>query len=226
MGSKGKAVYGMSEIIGHAESFIRGLFENEFSGHDFFHSMRVCRTAVRIAETEGADAEETALIALLHDADDIKLSPATHENMDRARAFLEKEGVSEKRIRRILTAISEISFRGTDSIAPSAAEGKCVQDADRLDALGAIGIARTFAYGGSRGRAMYDPDEKPLENMTEAEYRASRSASVNHFYEKLFHLKDLMNTEYGRKLAEKREAFMKEYLSHFYAEWEGNDEED
>lgn len=215
----------MNKLISDAEEFIRALFQNEFSGHDYFHSMRVCKTAVRIAEAEGADPEETALIALLHDADDIKLSPGTHASKDRAAGFLKAEGVREERIARILKAIDEISFRGTDSVSPLTLEGRCVQDADRLDALGAIGIARTFAYGGSHGRAMYDPAEKPQFNMNETEYRARVSTSVNHFYEKLFLLGDMMNTDYGKKLAEKREAFMREYLEHFYAEWEGTDDE-
>lgn len=212
-------------ITERAEAYIRNVFQNEFSGHDFFHSMRVCKTAVRIAREEGADLEETALIALLHDVDDVKLSPATHERKDRAASFLKEEGVEEEKIGRILKAIDEISFRGTDSVTPSTLEGRCAQDADRLDALGAVGIARTFAYGGSRGRVLYDPAEPPALRMDEAAYHARVSTSVNHFYEKLFLLKDLMNTRYAKTLAARREAFMREYLAHFYAEWEGCDDE-
>lgn len=215
----------MNDLIRDAEEFIRALFQNEYSGHDYFHSMRVYKTAMRIAQAEGADAETTALIALLHDADDVKLSPATHEHKDRAAGFLKSKGMEAARIAFILNAIDEISFRGTDSVIPSSVEGRCVQDADRLDALGAIGIARTFAYGGSHGRVMYDPGEQPLINMNAEQYRARVSTSVNHFYEKLFLLKDMMNTHYGKTLARQREAFMRDYLKRFYDEWEGNDDE-
>lgn len=208
-------------IIERAENYIRELFKNDCSGHDYFHSLRVCRTALQLAQEEGADTVETALIALLHDADDVKLSPETHAHKDRAAAFLIKEGLSEEKISRILAAIDQISFRGTDSVVPSTLEGRCVQDADRLDALGAIGIARTFAYGGNHGRAMYDPGEKPCLGMNGESYRARVSTSVNHFYEKLFLLKDMMNTDSAKRLANTREAFMREYLTHFFAEWNG-----
>ena len=161
------------------------------------------------------------LAALLHDVDDVKLSPETYENKDKAVDFLRKHDVSEEMIKSICKIIGEISFRGTDSSAPETIEGKCVQDADRLDALGAVGIARTFAYGGSHNRIIYDPDIKPTADMNAEKYQNHISTSVNHFYEKLFNLKDLMNTDTAKKLAEQREDYMKAYISELLDEWDG-----
>lgn len=161
------------------------------------------------------------LAALLHDVDDVKLSPETYENKDRAVDFLRKHGVPEETINAICKIIGEVSFRGTDSVTPETTEGKCVQDADRLDALGAVGIARTFAYGGSHNRVIYDPDIKPIVNMNADKYQNHISTSINHFYEKLFLLKDLMNTDTAKKLAEQREDYMKAYISEFLDEWDG-----
>ena len=177
--------------------------------------------AVKIAQEEGANQEIVALAALLHDVDDIKLSPETHEHKERAVAFLRQHAVDEVIIQAICTAIDEVSFSGTDSVIPSTLEGMCVQDADRLDALGAVGIARTFAYGGSHGRAMYDPDEPPTLNMSGEEYHSHKSTSLNHFYEKLFLLVDMMNTRSGKELGKAREKYMREYVDEFLDEWNG-----
>ena len=208
-------------IIDDATDYVKNVFRNEFGGHDYFHTLRVYKTATKIAEQENADLTVVGLAALLHDVDDVKLSPETHANKDRTVAFLKKHGASEAMIKSICEIIGEVSFLGTDSVVPKTIEGKCVQDADRLDALGAIGIARAFAYGGSHGRVMHDPDIKPSTNMNATEYRKHVSTTVNHFYEKLFLLKDSMNTDSAKKIAEKRENYMKAYLSEFLSEWEG-----
>lgn len=185
-------------------------------------SMRVYRLAMRIAEQENADMLIVQLAALLHDVDDVKLSPETHDTKKNAVRFMKNSGVDDKVIASVCKIIDEVSFVGTDSVVPSTLEGKCVQDADRLDAIGAIGIARTFAYGGSKGRRIHDPDIKPMTNMNKADYNQNHnSTSINHFYEKLLLLKDMMNTETAKKMAMHRQAVMKEYLVEFMAEWEG-----
>lgn len=143
---------------------------------------------------------------------------------ERAVEFMRGQKVSEETIRKICTIIDEISFKGTDSVQPSTLEGKCVQDADRLDALGAIGIARAFAYGGNHNRAIYDPTSLSKMAMNKEEYQNSQSSSLNHFYEKLFLLEDMMNTQKGRAIAAKRTQYMKRFVDEFLAEWNGLDD--
>lgn len=196
------------DLILDAIDYASALFAGDSGGHDLDHTLRVYRTAVRIAQAEGADREIVALAALLHDVDDRKLSPETCENQGRARFFLHSHDISNEVSQLILGIISQVSFSGGKT--PASLEGKCVQDADRLDAMGAIGIARTFAYGGSKGRRLHDP-----EGM-------DHTTSVQHFYDKLLRLEGLMNTETGRLLARQRHEFMEEFLNRFYAEWEGN----
>ena len=210
-----------ADIIARAEEYVKSLFESEFSGHDYFHTMRVFNMATRIAEGEGAQVSIVQLAALLHDVDDRKLSPQTHENLTNAKEFLSSNGVNEEDIQRICQIIREISFGSNGTDAPSTLEGKCVQDADRLDAIGAMGIARAFAYGGSHGRHMYHPDIKPNLNMTREEYVKSESTTINHFYEKLFKLRGLMNTDMARRIAAERDGYMKEFVNRFMDEWEG-----
>ena len=199
----------MEQLVQNATKFIKEIFQNDFSGHDFFHSMRVYRTAINIAEAEHADLEVVALAALLHDVDDRKLSPMTAEKKENAARFMCSQNVSESEIRQVCQIIDEVSFKGTDSVRP--------------DALGAIGIARTFAYGGSHHRAIHDPELPPRTAMNQAQYYSSNSTSLNHFYEKLFLLEDMMNTETGKAIARKRTQYMQEFVDEFLSEWDGLD---
>ena len=207
------------DIIDRASEYVREKFENEYSGHDWFHTLRVFRTATRIAEAEGADVVTVQFAALLHDVDDRKLSPETYEDKTNARRFLSENSVDEGKIEDICRIIGEISF--AENCVPSTLEGKCVQDADRLDAIGAIGIARAFAYGGNHNRLMYHPDIAPNPNMSKEEYVKSNSTTVNHFYEKLFKLTDMMNTDTAKLIAKERDEYMKAFISEFMDEWEG-----
>ena len=211
----------MQLLIDKTIKFVEEMFKNEYSGHDYFHTMRVYNMALRIANEENADTLIVSLAALLHDVDDIKLSPQTSKNKDNARKFLTDNNIDNKTIDLICQIIDEISYKGSESVSPKTLEGKCVQDADRLDAIGAIGIARAFAYGGNHNRVMHDPNEPPTLNMSENEYRNHVSTTINHFYEKLFNLKDLMNTKTAIKIAEERNRYMKEYIIEFMNEWDG-----
>lgn len=211
----------MQNIIDNALEYVKEVFETDYSGHDFFHTFRVYKMATHIAVKEKANLEIVQLAALLHDVDDIKLSPETHIKKEKARSFLTTNNVDQTILDKICQIIDEISYRGNDSIIPKTLEGKCVQDSDRLDAIGAIGIARAFAYGGNHNRAMHNPDISPKLNMNAEEYNNHISTTINHFYEKLFNLKDLMNTDTAKIIAQDRERYMKEYISEFMDEWEG-----
>ena len=209
-------------IIENAIEYVKQIFANDCSGHDYHHTMRVYRLAVQIANQEKADMLIVQLAALLHDVDDVKLSPETCGMKKNAVDFMKSNCVDNEMIKAVCKIIDEVSFVGTDSVVPSTIEGKCVQDADRLDAMGAIGIARAFAYGGSKGRKIYDPEIKSLVNMSKEEYRQNQnSTSINHFYEKLLLLKDMMNTDAAKRMAEHRQMVMENYLEEFMAEWEG-----
>ncbi len=209
-------------MVESAIEYVKQIFANDYSGHDYYHTMRVYRLAMQIAKQENADMMIVQLVALLHDVDDVKLLPETYTTKKNAVDFMESNGVDNKMIETVCKIIEEISFAGNDSVVPSTVEGKCVQDADRLDAMGAIGIARTFTYGGGKGRKIYDPEIKPLVNMSKEEYRQNQnSTSINHFSEKLLLLKDMMNTETAKKLAKHRQAIMESYLEEFMAEWKG-----
>ena len=209
------------DIIEEAKAFAKGIFAGDASGHDFDHTMRVFHIASRIAKEEGADILTVQLAALLHDVDDHKLSPETSDGKLRAAEFLHSHGVGQERTAHIIKIIDTISFSANKG-APESIEGKCVQDADRLDAIGAIGIARAFAFGGSRGRKMYDPKRPPQLGMNGASYAANTDGcTVNHFYEKLLLLEGMMTTQTGRKLARHRHEFMESFLKEFFAEWNG-----
>ena len=199
----------MEEIIEKAKLFAKDIFAADSSGHDYHHTLRVHALARRLAMEEGADVEKAELAALLHDVDDHKLSPDTAEGKTRAVEFLRNQGVPEEDITAIVRIIDQISF-SRNNLPPDTLEGQCVQDADRLDALGAIGIARTFAFGGSHGRPIHDPAGE------------DKTTSIQHFYEKLLRLKDKMNTPTGRRMAQRRHEFLETYLHEFMEEWEGN----
>ena len=208
-------------ILEDARIYIRNLFASEASGHDYYHMMRVANTASMLAREEKADTFIVELSSLLHDVDDVKIFPETAEGKLNARSFMKKWEMDDATIERIIHIIDQVSFKGTESEVPDSIEGMCVQDADRLDAIGAIGIARAFSYGGNHNRPLYDPEVPPMLDMDEKTYRGRKSHTLNHFYEKLFLLKDMMNTESGRRLAEKRHGFMESFVSEFLEEWNG-----
>ena len=187
-------------MIENAITYVKQIFAADSSGHDYHHTIRVYRLAVEIAKQENADMQIVQLAALLHDVDDAKLSSETYASKRKAVDFMKGNGVDNEIIETVCKIIEEVSFAGNDSVVPSTIEGKCVQDADRLDAIGAIGIARAFAYGGSKGRKIYEPEIKPLINVSKKEYQQNQnSTSINHFYEKLLLLKDMMNTDAAMK---------------------------
>ena len=207
-------------IVDLALEYAKEFFEGEASGHDYFHTYRVFKNAEMLLNNlPEANSEIVLLGAILHDVDDDKISPETHENKDNARKFLEENNYPQDKIDFICKIIGDVSF--SEKVKPESLEGKIVQDADRLDAIGAIGIARTFAYGGNKGRPIYNPDIKPNLSITKKEYKQSNSPTINHFYEKLLLLEGLMNTDIAKELARKRTDFMENYLEQFFAEWNG-----
>lgn len=198
---------------------IERLFAGDCSGHDYWHTVRVYNNALKIAREMECDLDVVALGALLHDVDDPKLFDTM--NYENAKSIMEQAGVAGETINKVVEIISEVSYKGKDSVVPKSMEGKIVQDADRLDALGAIGIARTFAYGGSREIELYNPGIEPKTTLDENSYFTVKSSSVNHFYEKLFRLKDMMNTEIARRIAEERDEYMHQFIEKFMDEWKG-----
>lgn len=209
------------QIVQATKDFVRHSLKQAESGHDWFHIQRVVKNAREIAAGEEVDLFVVELGALLHDIADSKFYNGDETVGPRvAREFLQKQEVKKDIIAHVENIIRFISFKGgNEKQTFSSPELNVVQDADRLDALGAIGIARTFNYGGFKGRPLYDPSIRPNLNMTKDEYKASTAPTVNHFYEKLFLLKNRMNTASGRKLAEKRHQFMEDFLEQFFEEW-------
>lgn len=203
--------------------FVKQQLQNAEGGHDWFHIERVYKNALLIAENEACDLEIVKLGALLHDIADSKFHNGDETVGPKvARKFLEEENVNETTIIHVLNIIENISFKGGNFDKKfNSKELDIVQDADRLDAIGAIGIARTFNYGGFKNRAIYNPNITPNLNMSKEEYKNSDAPTLNHFYEKLLLLKDKMNTESGKKIAQKRHEFMEKFLSQFYSEWDG-----
>lgn len=207
-------------IIAEAESFAKEQLGQDTTGHDWFHTNRVRNMAALIAEMEQADILICTIAALLHDVADEKLNPSKEAGLLKVHNWLSEHLSDEGQIKHIMQIIETMSFSGGGGAPMSTLEGQVVQDADRLDALGAIGITRTMVFSGAKGRPVYDPEITPREESLQKEYRDySKGTAVNHFYEKLLKLKDLMNTAYGRKLAEERHDFMLNFLEQFYKEW-------
>jgi uncharacterized protein len=215
----------MSRWIDATIIHVKKVLSNAEAGHDWFHIERVYRNAMHIAQTMECNLTVVQLAALLHDIADSKF----HEGNEsigplKAKEWMESIGVDAMVINHVVKIIQNISFKGGNfSQDFNSVELQIVQDADRLDAIGAIGIARAFHYGGFKNRLLYDPNVAPVMNMDKETYKKSTAPTINHFYEKLLLLKNRMNTPTGKAMAEKRHAFMEQFLSHFYAEWEGGE---
>lgn len=203
--------------------YVKTRLKHAESGHDWWHIERVWKLANKIAETEKVDKLVVQLGALLHDIADTKFNNGDEMEAEiLVRNVLNENGVSAEIIRHVVDIVNNVSFKGGNVEQQfRSKELDVVQDADRLDAIGAIGIARTFGYGGFKNREMYNPSILPKLDMTKEEYRSSTAPTINHFYEKLLLLKDRMNTETARKMAEHRHRFMEDFLTEFYAEWNG-----
>jgi len=210
-------------IISNTISFVKNELKNAEGGHDWFHIERVYKNTLHFSETEEVNPLIVALGALLHDIADSKFHNGDESiGPKKALAYLKTQEVSEEICIHVVKIIENISFKGGNNAQNfHSKELDVVQDADRLDALGAIGIARTFNYGGFKHRMLYNPEITPNLHMTPTEYKASEAPTINHFYEKLLLLKDRMNTKTGRRIASERHQFMEFFLAQFYSEWEG-----
>ncbi len=214
-----------NKLIQETQRYVREALKNDSSGHDWWHTFRVWRTARKIATEVKADLFLIDLCSLLHDIGDWKLHNGDFMvGANKARDWLKGFSIEPKVIDLICDIILTISYRGSDVLVPKLTlEAQVVQDADRLDAIGAIGIARAFAYGGARGLQIYVPDILPKQHETVEAYLSSHSPTINHFYEKLLLLKDRMNTEYARNIAQAKHDFMVDFLKQFFDEWNAYD---
>jgi uncharacterized protein len=212
-----------AEVIRETISFVKKELRGAEGGHDWWHTERVWKIARTIAAAEPSDLLVVELAALLHDIADSKFNNGNDDlGAEKATAFLLGIGVDENVTGHVGRIVANVSFKGGNvSVGFFSPELAVVQDADRLDAIGAIGIARAFNYGGFKGRALYDPSVKPETGMTKEQYKGSNAPTINHFYEKLLLLKDRMNTATGRKMAEERHRFLEQFLDRFFREWEG-----
>jgi uncharacterized protein len=212
-----------TDIISKTITFVKDKLDNAEAGHDWFHIERVHKNAMLIAQNEVCDVMIVKLGALLHDIADSKFNDGDESvGPKTARTFLEAEKVDKVTIDHVVKIIQNISYKGGNFEKTfTSIELDIVQDADRLDAIGAIGIARAFNYGGFKNRTLYDPQIAPNTKMTKEEYKNNHAPTLNHFYEKLLLLKDKMNTPSGKQIAKERHRYMEGFLSQFYAEWEG-----
>jgi len=213
----------MQATIQKTIDFVKKTLANAEAGHDWFHIERVFKTALTINNQEKGDEQVVAFAALLHDIADPKFNNGDEEiGPNLAESFLASLAVATEVIAHVKLIIQNMSFKNSFDVGGfTSKEMQIVQDADRLDAIGAIGIARAFTYGGFKNRVLYDPAIKPEEHLTKDSYKNTTAPTINHFYEKLLLLKDLMNTEAGMAIAAERHNFMLRYLDHFYKEWEG-----
>lgn len=211
----------MKNLIQNTVEFVKEKLEGAEAGHDWFHIERVWKLSKKIAETESCNQEVVELAALLHDIADPKFHNGDETlALKVSREFLESQNAGEELIEQVLFIIKNISFKNRGEVPQNLpVELKIVQDADRIDAIGAIGIGRTFNFGGFKNNPMYDPNVEPKLNMSKEEYKKSNGTTINHFYEKLLLLKDLMNTEKGKEIAGERHDFMLKFLDQFYKEW-------
>ena len=213
----------LQNLINDTIAFVKKELENAEGGHDWFHIERVYKNALLIANGENCDILIVQLGALLHDIADSKFHDGDETvGPKKARLFLESKNFPENTIANVVNVIENISFKGGHETKKfSSLELDIIQDADRLDAIGAIGIARTFNYGGFKNRAIYNPKINPNLHMSKEEYKNSDAPTINHFYEKLLLLKDKMNTKTGKEIAAQRHEFMELFLDQFYDEWNG-----
>jgi uncharacterized protein len=211
-----------NRLIQATETFVRQQLGADATGHDWFHVDRVRKNALYIYKEEtNGDPFIIELAALLHDIPDEKLNETIEKGQEKLASFLQTLLLSTEQKDQITEIINTISFKGGNGAILTSIEAKIVQDADRLDAIGAIGIARAFAYGGKKGQPIYDPEMDVRKEMSLEEYRTGKSSSIHHFYEKLLKLTGLMNTESAKKLAKSRQQFMEMFLEEFYKEWNG-----
>lgn len=206
------------------ERFVRNELGEDATGHDWFHIERVRRNALHISKHEKiGDPFIIEMAALLHDIPDEKLNESVEHGKAKLESFFQMVKVPEEAKKHIIEIIESISYKGGRKTELLTVEAKIVQDADRLDAIGAIGIARAFAYGGKKGQPIYDPNIQIRQEMSLQEYRKGKSTSIHHFYEKLLKLQDLLNTETARELAASRQQMMVLFLEQFYQEWDGQE---
>ncbi|TMV46935.1 HD domain-containing protein [Paenibacillus mesophilus] len=210
-----------NDILERAAEFAKSVHDGEGSGHDWPHIERVVRMARRLCADEGADPFVCELAALLHDVADEKMNPSKEAGLTKVEQWLNGQSIEPSVRSHVMDIIATISFGAGPTAPMRTIEGRVVRDADRLDAIGAIAIARTFVYAGWRGHPIYDPELPPRSEMTREQYRNGQTTAINHFYEKLLRLKGLLHTDTARAIAEDRHRFMENYLERFHKEWNG-----